>query len=124
ATAVMTLVLLWPGQLRHALAVNRESAKWFTLSGVLVCLSQMFLYMAMSIAPVTVVSPINRTSILFRLYFSRWLNPEHEMFGGGVMAGTIISLAGALALSLSVEAVQGMLALPEPLRALLNWHWP
>ena len=46
-----------------ALAVDRESAKWFTLSGVLVFLSQMFLYMAMSVAPVTVVSPINRLSI-------------------------------------------------------------
>ncbi len=41
----------------------------------------MFLYMAMSVAPVTVVSPINRLSILFRLYFSRLLNPQHEMFG-------------------------------------------
>jgi uncharacterized membrane protein len=124
ATAVMALVLLWPGQLRHALAVNRESAKWFTLSGVLVCLSQMFLYMAMSIAPVTVVSPINRTSILFRLYFSRWINPEHEVFGGSVIAGTVVSLAGAIALSLSVGSVQEVLPLPEPLAALLNWHWP
>ena len=82
ATVVMALILLWPGQLRQALAVNRESAKWFTLSGFLVFLSQMFLYMAMSVAPVTVVSPINRLSILFRLYFSRWLNPQHEVFGG------------------------------------------
>ena len=76
ATCVMVLVLLWPGNLRHALAVNRESVRWFTLSGFLVFLSQMFLYMAMSVAPVTVVSPINRLSILFRLYFSRWLNPS------------------------------------------------
>jgi uncharacterized membrane protein len=124
ATAVMALVLLCPGQLRHALAVNRESARWFTLSGVTVCLSQMFLYMAMSIAPVTVVSPINRTSIVFRLYLSAWLNPKHEVFGGGVIAGTLISLAGAIALSLSVETVQSLLPLPEPLLALLNWHWP
>lgn len=124
ATAVMALVMLWPGRLRHALAVNRESARWFALSGVLVFLSQMFLYMAMAVAPVTVVSPINRTSIVFRLYFSRWLNPEHEVFGGNVIIGTIVSLAGAVALTLSVEAVQGVLPLPEPLTALLNWHWP
>ena len=124
ATAVMVLVLLWPGQWRHALSVSRESAKWFTLSGFLVCLSQMFLYMAMSVAPVTVVSPINRTSIVFRLYFSRWLNPQHEVFGGNVIAGTIVSLAGAVALSLSTEAVQGLVPLPEAVVALLNWHWP
>src|SRR5207237_9903743 len=79
ATAVMALVLLWRGNFRHALAVKAEPAKWFTLSGFLVCLSQMFLYMAMSIAPVTVVSPVTRLSLLFRLYFASWFNPCHEV---------------------------------------------
>jgi drug/metabolite transporter (DMT)-like permease len=124
ATTVMALVLLWPGRLRHALAVNRESAKWFTLSGFLVCLSQMFLYGAMSIAPVTVVSPINRLSILFRLYFSRLLNPQHEMFGGSIIAGTIVSLAGALALSLTTDVVSGVLPLPDAVVSLMHWRWP
>jgi uncharacterized membrane protein len=124
ATGVMVLVLLWPGNLRHAFAVNREAARWFTLSGFLVFLSQMFLYMAMSVAPVTVVTPINRTSIIFRFYFSRWLNPQHEVFGGRVIMGTILSLAGAVALSLSTEAVQDFMPLPADLIAWLNWRWP
>ena len=124
ATCVMVLILLWPGNLRSALGVNRGAARWFTLSGVLVFLSQMFLYMAMSVAPVTVVSPINRLSILFRLYFSRWLNPEHEVFGGSVIAGTVVSLLGAMALSMSTELVQSLLPLPESAKTLLNWHWP
>ena len=124
ATTVMALVLLWPGRLRHALSVNRESAKWFTLSGFLVCLSQMFLYGAMSIAPVTVVSPINRLSILFRLYFSRLLNPRHEMFGGSIVVGTVVSLAGALALSLTTDVVANALPLPASVVAMLHWHWP
>jgi hypothetical protein len=80
--------------------------------------------MAMSVAPVTVVSPINRLSILFRLYFSRWLNPEHEVFSGSVIAGTVVSLAGALALSLSTQALQDVVPLPDTLAALLAWHWP
>jgi uncharacterized membrane protein len=124
ATAVMALLMLWPGQLRHVLAVKRESAKWFTLSGLLVWLSQMFLYMAMSIAPVTVVSPINRLSILFRLYFSRLLNPRHEMFGGGVIVGTVVSLTGALALSLTTDVISAVVPLPDAVVALLRWHWP
>jgi uncharacterized membrane protein len=66
-TIAIVLVLLWPGNFRRALAAKPEAVKWFTLSGFLVFLSQTFLYMAMSIAPVTVVSPINRLSILFRL---------------------------------------------------------
>jgi uncharacterized membrane protein len=123
-TVVMGLCLLWPGRLRHALAVGRESAKWFTLSGILVCISQIFLYMAMSIAPVTVVSPINRLSILFRLYFSRLLNPQHEVFGGRVVLGTIVSLGGALMLSLSIDQVQAALPVPESVLSVLRWHWP
>lgn len=124
ATAVMGLFLLPPSRLRHALAVEREPAKWFTLSGILVAVSQLFLYMAMSIAPVTVVSPINRLSILFRLYFSRLLNPQHEVFGGKVVLGTIVSLAGAVVLSLSIDQVQTFLPLPDAVSAILRWHWP
>ena len=124
ATVVMGLVLLWPGNFRDALAVDRESAKWFTLSGVLVFLSQMFLYMAMSIAPVTVVSPVTRLSLLFRLHFARWINPEHEVFGGPVILGTVVSLAGAVALSLSVDVIGSLIPLPGALVSILHWHWP
>jgi drug/metabolite transporter (DMT)-like permease len=124
ATIAFALILLWPGQLRHVLTINRESAKWFTFSGFLVFFSQMFLYMAMSVAPVTVVSPINRLSILFRLYFSRLLNPQHEVFGGPVIVATVVSLAGAVALSLSTDVVQELLPLPDAVVRVLNWRWP
>jgi uncharacterized membrane protein len=124
ATIAFALILLWPGQWRHVLAINRESAKWFTFSGFLVFFSQMFLYMAMSVAPVTVVSPINRLSILFRLYFSRLLNPQHEVFGGPVIVATVVSLAGAVALSLSTDVMQELLPLPPSVVQVLNWRWP
>ena len=101
-----------------------NSAKWFTFSGILVCISQMFLYMAIAIAPVTVVVPINRLTIVFRLYFSRWLNPRHEVFGGRVIVGTVVSLLGAVVLSLSTEMLSAMLPLPEALVSALRWHWP
>ena len=65
------------------------------------------------VAPVTVVSPINRLTIVFRLYFSRLLNPQHEVFGGKVIIGTVISLAGAVLLSLSTDLVSSMLPLPD-----------
>jgi uncharacterized membrane protein len=124
ATAAFALILLWPGQWRHVRSIDREAAKWFTFSGFLVFFSQMFLYMALSIAPVTVVSPLNRLSIIFRLYFSRLLNPQHEVFGGPVIAATVVSFAGAVLLSLTVEAVQSLVPLPDAMVALLNWRWP
>ncbi len=124
ATAMMALVLLWPGNIRHVLKIRPESAKWFTFSGVLVCFSQIFLYMAMSIAPVTVVSPISRLSILFRLYFSRLINPHHEHFGGRIIFGTVISLFGALILSLTTDVVVSSVPLPAALVPILRWQWP
>jgi hypothetical protein len=80
--------------------------------------------MAMSIAPVTVISPINRLSILFRLYFSRLLNPRHEMFGSGIIVGTVVSLSGALALALTTDAVSDLVPLHDAVVSLLHWHWP
>ena len=124
ATAVMAVVLLWPGHLRQALAVKPEAAKWFTFSGFMVCISQMFIYMALAIAPVTVVAPINRLTIVFRLYFSRLLNPQHEVFGGKVIVGTVVSLLGAVVLSLSTDMVASLLPLPDAVMAVLKWHWP
>jgi uncharacterized membrane protein len=124
ATALFALILFAGRQWRHVRSIDREAAKWFSFSGVLVFLSQMFLYMAMSIAPVTVVSPINRLSILFRLYFSRLLNPKHEVFGGSVVLATVVSLLGALALTISTDIVQSLLPLPESAVRWLNWQWP
>jgi uncharacterized membrane protein len=124
ATVVFGLVLLLPGQLRHVLSVNRDSAKWFTFSGVMVSISQLFLYMAMSIAPVTVVSPMSRLSILFRLYFSGLVNPKHEVFGGSVIMATVVSLLGALALTVSADVVQELVPLPEAVVRFLDWQWP
>ena len=122
ATVVLALFLILPGSLNHLRRMKWESAKWFTISGFLVCLSQMFLYMAMAIAPVTAVSPIGRLSLLFRLYFSRLLNPHHEVFGGQMIVGTVVSLLGALALSISVDAVGDLL--PASWQPFLHWQWP
>jgi uncharacterized membrane protein len=124
AALAFALVLLWPGQWKHVRSLDREAAKWFAISGVFVCFAQMLRYMALALAPVSVVAPIQRVTLLFRLYFSHIFNPHHEVFGGRVFAATVVSFVGALALSVSTELVQSVLPLPEGARTLLNWHWP
>jgi len=124
ATVVTFLILLWPGQIRHVLSMRANNARWFTLSGVLVCLSQMFLYMGYTIAPVSVVTPIQRLSNVFRLYTGWLINRDHEEFGGAVIIGTIVSLVGALALSVSTEVVLAYVPLPDAIVAIAHWHWP
>jgi len=69
------------------------------------------------------VSPIQRLSLVFRIYFGWIINPKHEVFGGRIVAGTVVSLLGAVALSVSVGDVQQVLPLPDALAAVLNWHW-
>jgi uncharacterized membrane protein len=124
ATAAIALTLAVPGQWRSFRTVDRESAKWFIISGIAVCLSQMFRYMALAIAPVSVVTPIQRLSLIFRIHFGWMLNPHHEVFGGRLILGTVISLAGAIALSLSTDGILQAVQLPAVVVSLLTWHWP
>jgi drug/metabolite transporter (DMT)-like permease len=124
ATVVVALLWLWPGLAAHALSVGRTSARWFTISGCFVCISQMFRYMALSVAPVSVVAPLAQTASVFRIIFSRMLNREHEAFDVWVVVGIFISLVGGLALTLSVDFVLSVLTLPEAVANLLRWRWP
>lgn len=124
AALAFVLILLLPGQWRHVRSLDSGAGKWFAISGVVVCFAQMLRYMALTIAPVSVVTPIQRLSLLFRIYFSRIVNPQHEVFGGRITVATIVALAGALALSVSTEFVQSALPLPDWARTMLNWQWP
>lgn len=122
ASVPILLILLLPGRWQHVKTIRPESAKWFALSGIAVCISQMFRYMALAIAPVSVVTPIQRLSIVFRLYFSWALNRDHEALGGRLVVGTLVSLLGALALSVSTDLVASWL--PSTVAAAVSWRWP
>ncbi len=121
ATMALALILLLPGRAAHILSVDRDAAKWFTISGVFVFFAQMFRYLALAIAPVTVVTPIQRLSLVFRVGLSTVLNPEHEVFDARVVIGVVVSLLGMLALTLNVEFVAQFLALPQ---WVITWRWP
>jgi drug/metabolite transporter (DMT)-like permease len=120
ATVVVIALLAAPGHWRELRAVKPEAAKWFVFSGVMVYVSQSFIYMALAIAPVTLVSPIVGLSNVFRIHFSRLLNPEHEVFGSEVVIATALCLVGAALLSMSPD----ILPLPASWLAVLAWHWP
>lgn len=124
ATLVLAPFLLRSKMASSLRSLAPEPAKWFVISGLSVSISQMFRYMALSVAPVLVVAPILRLSLVFRLLFSRMMNREHEVFGGRMITGTAISLIGALALTVSVEMVIELIWLPEFVVRFARWHWP
>jgi uncharacterized membrane protein len=112
--------LLLPGHWRQVRAVDPKAAKWFVGSGILVYLSQVFAYMAVAVAPITLVAPIVALANVFRIHLSHWLNPDHEVFGPDVIWATAISFVGVLAVSASAD----ILPLPASWAAFLAWHWP
>ncbi len=124
AAIVVAPLLLRPATRRDVLALRFPAAKWFTVGGVVLSLSQMIRYMALSIAPVTIVAPIQRLSVIFRLLFGWMINRQHEVFGVGVLGGIAVSLVGALALTLDAEFVVSVVALPEWAIEIARWRWP
>ena len=56
------------------------------------------------------------------MLFSTWLSPDHEMFGPLVLAGVVISIAGALMVSIDSGLILTTLHAPEPLARMLLWR--
>ena len=121
ATMVISLALLWPASRNNILALNRDNGRWFFYSGLFVAIAQGLFFAAVSIAPIMLVVPLLQMSSVFLLILSRWLNPHHEVFGPMVFAGVAISIAGALAVSISTELILDTLAIPEPIAGALRW---
>ena len=124
AASIMMFTLLAPGLLTHVRSVDPVARRWFSISGVLVCLSQMTGYMALSVAPVSVVMPIQRLSLVFRVFANSALNREHEVIGGRIWVATFIGLLGAVALSVSTDFVLAAVPLPDWLEDAAKWRWP
>lgn len=123
AASVIAVLFTLPGLRAHVLALDAKPARWFAASGVFVFVSQIFRYSALSLAPVSVVIPVQRLSMVFRLIFSWLLNRDHEIFGLWVYVGIALSLSGAVMLTLSTEWVTA-LPLPARLAGALEWSWP
>ena len=110
ASIVILSIVMSAGGLTYMRQLDRTAGNWFLLSSLIVFLSQMFRYLALTFAPVSVIVPIQRMSIIFRVLFSWLVNRDHEVFGMRLLAGIILSLLGTVALTLSTEIVQSALA--------------
>jgi len=102
ACAVVALLMAVPSLLGQVRAIKPESLKWFAYSGVGVSFSQLFRYLALGVAPVTIVQPLQSLSLIFRMIFGYFINRDYESFDRHVIVGIFMSFAGVLALSLSI----------------------
>lgn len=124
AATVIGLILCLPGRLKHAREVDRSVVKWFSLAAVLVAFSQMFRYLALSIAPVSVVTPIQSTSAVFRVLFAWLINRTTEVFGAWVFIGLFVSMLGVVLLSVSTSVFAAHVPLPPGLLEWIHLSWP
>ena len=95
---------------------------WFVYSGVMVALAQGFLYSAVAVAPIMLVVPLQQSSVVFRLIFSRLLNPTHEVFGARVIIGAALSIVGACTVSIDSSLILNAVGASGELARLLQWR--
>jgi len=124
ATAVVALIVLMPGQLRDLRAMHRASIPWFLVTALATFLSQFFRYLALGIAPVTVVQPIQSLSLIFRMIFGYFISRDYERLDTGVFYGLALAFCGAVVLAVGDEAVRRYLDLPPWLADAAAWTWP
>ena len=94
------------------------------MSGMFTAVSQMIRYMALALAPVTVVSSIMVSSLVFRFLFSRIINRDHEIFSIWVILGIAITILGSLALTLELGFVLSVLPQSDWLQSIAQWRLP
>jgi uncharacterized membrane protein len=110
ATLTVLAALALPRTRAGGLVAGRASLGWFVLSGIAVGASQLIGYMALAIAPVSVVVPIQRISIVLRLGFARAFNREAEVFGKSMLLATLLSLAGALMIAVDPAHLEALIS--------------
>jgi drug/metabolite transporter (DMT)-like permease len=124
ATVAVVLLMAAPAFRTQVIAIDRTALKWFSAAGVFVGLSQLFVFMALALAPVTVVLPIQRTAMIFRVLFGWLINREHEVIGLPVLIAVAVSLLGVMAVTIDSQTLVEVLRLPARLGELLTLQWP
>ena len=98
ASSVILFALIIPGRLEILRTMKPVAMGWFLLATVAVFFAQMFRYIALSIAPVTIVGPLQRTSGIFAIVFAYFINRNAESFSLRVMLGVFLAIIGSIIL--------------------------
>ncbi len=91
---VFIVIMISKTKFQEIYTLNNQGTKWFIITGFLGFLSHLFRYMALGVAPITIVEPIQRTTIIFRVVFGWLLNRQHEVINLTVLFGILLSVIG------------------------------
>lgn len=101
ASVVVIVMVMAVGGTGYMRAMDGGSGKWFAISTVLVAFSQLFRYLALAVAPISVVVPVQRLSVVFRLIFNGMINRDHEVMDVWVILSILLAFVGVVALSVN-----------------------
>ena len=110
------------GGLSSPKLLSLPGARWFLLSGFMIAVSQIFRYTAFALAPVSVVVPIQRISVIFRLLFNAYFNRQYERIDTSIVFGIILSVVGAIALGVETKVALNWLGVGETIYRVLSWQ--
>ena len=99
AAAVLLPTLARPGHLSGLWSMDRSARVWFFGGGFAIFLAHMFRFLALSVAPVTIVVPLLRAQVVFALAMGYLINREFESFDRRVLGGIAIAMAGSVMLA-------------------------
>ena len=111
AAVVVVLWVLVAGRQVVFGGLDRQTLGWLLLSTLFVAMSQFVRYIALAVAPVSVVTPIQRLSVVFRIIFNAILNREHEVLDRWIIVSILLSVVGAVALAVDTDLVLRWLGL-------------
>lgn len=120
ASFVVFALVAFAGGRSYMVGLDRGSARWFVLTTFLVALSQFLRYAALAVAPIAVVVPIQRLSVVFRLIFNALINRDHEVFDRWIIASILLAVIGALALSVNTKYLLSLFLIPQSFQNALS----
>jgi drug/metabolite transporter (DMT)-like permease len=92
------MLLALPGERQSLRRVDPAARRLLLYGAAAIVLAQMFRYLGLSLAPVSIVVPLLRGGIVITLVLSFFYNRELESFNRRVLAGIAIAVVGSIAL--------------------------
>jgi uncharacterized membrane protein len=100
AAVVLVFTLALPGQASGVLKLDANARKWFLFGAVASFVANVLRFMSLALAPVSIVTPLMRSAVLFTIVFNYFMNRDLESFEPRVLTGIGTSLVGAVLLVL------------------------
>jgi drug/metabolite transporter (DMT)-like permease len=101
AAALMLAGLALPGRRELLTSMRPSTVRLFLGAGFFVAMAQMFRFVALSLAPVSVVTTLTRSGSIFTLGLSWIVNRHLELITPRTVAGAVVSVSGAVLLVLA-----------------------